>query len=77
MSDRGRRDSRRGLFAPHAAEPSALRRCPICQWVIGQDHVEALVIQTKLYPNPSHPPLEFEPEDVAQEAAVVAGFALV
>ena len=77
VSDRVRGDSRRGLFAPHASEPSALRRCPICQWIIEQDHVEALVIHAKLNPNLSHPPLEFEPEDVAREAAVVADFALV
>jgi len=77
MSDRGRRDSRRGLFAPHASEPSALRRCPICQWIIEQDHVEALAIHTKLNPNLSHPPLELEPEDAVEEAAAVAGFALV
>jgi hypothetical protein len=65
------------LFAPHASEPSALRRCPICQWIIEQDHVEALAIHTKLNPNLSHPPLELEPEDAVEEAAAVAGFALV
>jgi hypothetical protein len=65
------------LFAPHASEPSALRRCPICQWVIEQDHVEALVIHEMRNPRLSHPPLEFAPEDIAQEAAEVAGFALV
>jgi hypothetical protein len=65
------------LFAPHASEPSALRRCPICQWVIEQDHVEALVIHTKPKPNLSPPPLDLAPEDAAEEAAVVAGFALV
>lgn len=75
MSDRGRRDSRRGLFAPHASEPSALRRCPICQWIIEQDHVEALV-HTMRNPNVSQRPSE-PAEDAAEEAAAVAGFALV
>jgi hypothetical protein len=77
MSDRARRDSRRGLFAPHASEPSALRRCPICQWIVEQDHVEALVIDTMRNPNLSQRPSELAAEDAAQEAAAVAGFALV
>jgi len=75
MSDRGRRDSRRTLFAPHAAEPLKLRRCPICQWAVEQDHAEALVIHAKRTPYPSRPPVELAPERDAQEELAEVGFA--
>jgi hypothetical protein len=75
MSDRGRRDSRRTLFAPHDAEPLKLRRCPICQWAVEQDHAEALVIHAKRAPNPRRPPLELAPQRDAQEALAEVGFA--
>jgi len=77
MSARVRRDSRREVFAPHASQPSALRRCPICQWAIEQDQAEALAIHAKGKPNPSRLPAGLAPERDAQEAAAVAGFALV
>jgi hypothetical protein len=65
------------VFAPHASQPSALRRCPICQWAIEQDHAEALAIHAKGKPRLSRLPADLAPEDDAQEAAAVAGFALV
>jgi hypothetical protein len=65
------------VFAPHASQPSALRRCPICQWAIEQDHAEALAIHATGKPNPSRLPADLAPERDAQEAAAVAGFALV
>jgi hypothetical protein len=77
VSTRGRRDSRRDLFAPHASEPRALRRCPICQWVMEQDHAEALAMHAKRKPDTSRSPADLAQKRDAQEAAAVAGFALV
>jgi hypothetical protein len=37
-------DSRRGVLAPHAHDRGKLARCPICVWVIDQDHSEALAV---------------------------------
>lgn len=37
-------DSRRGILAPHAHDRGRLGRCPICLWVIDQDHSEALAV---------------------------------
>jgi hypothetical protein len=36
--------SRRGIFAPHAGERLRVRRCPVCQWAVEQDHAEALAM---------------------------------
>jgi hypothetical protein len=71
-----RGDSRRGQFAPHAFGLAALRRCPVCQWVIDQDHAEALSIVAKRNPDKPDPPPGLAPESDAQEAAVIAGFSL-
>jgi hypothetical protein len=75
MSNRGRRDSRRTLFAPHAAEPLKLRRCPICQWAVEQDHAEAPAMHTTQPPILSPPPARLAPERNAQEAVAEVGFA--
>jgi hypothetical protein len=37
--------SRRAIVVPHIGDRAKLRRCPICQWVIDQDHAEALAIE--------------------------------
>jgi len=77
MSDRARQDSRRGQFAPHAFRVSAVRHCPVCQWVLDQDHTEALAMHTTRTLDRSRPAAELAPEQDAQEAAAVAGFAFV
>jgi hypothetical protein len=69
--------SRRGISAPHDADRTRIRQCPICQWAVDQDHAEALDlnarIQAKVLP-PSAPPADAS--DV-EEAAAVLAFALV
>jgi hypothetical protein len=67
--------SRRTLFVPHAAEPSKLRRCPICQWAVEQDHAEALAMLMEGAVIGSQPFPEVVQDSGPQEAA--AGFALV
>lgn len=52
MSPRVGRDSRRFLFAPHVSDLARLRQCPICEWVIDQDHAEALTMDAA----PAQPP---------------------
>jgi hypothetical protein len=32
------------MIGPHSERPARRAACPICQWVIGQDHDEALVM---------------------------------
>lgn len=76
MSPRVGRDSRRSLFAPHVFDVVRLRRCPICQWAVEQDHSEALAMHTGQPPAPSHPPARLAPERNAQELVEV-GFAFV
>ncbi|HEY6508956.1 MAG TPA: hypothetical protein VIY56_13140 [Vicinamibacterales bacterium] len=70
-------DSRRTLFVPHLAEPSKLRRCPICQWAVDQDHAEALAMLGGGAVIPSQPFPEVVLESDAPDAVAVAGFALV
>jgi hypothetical protein len=62
--------SRRDLLAPHLADPRKLRRCPVCQWAIDQDHDEALQVQVVCEPTPT------SRAETAQELVVV-DFALV
>lgn len=71
--------SRRRLFAPHAADTSRLRHCPICQWAVEQDHAEALAAHANGTPalSPTLPPAGQEPECDAQKPAAVVDFALV
>jgi len=70
-------DSRRSLFVPHLAEPSKLRRCPICQWAVDQDHAEALAMFVGGDAIQSQPFPEVVPESDAPDGVAVAGFALV
>lgn len=62
--------SRRDLFAPHFADPRKLRRCPVCQWTIDQDHDESLQMRAERDPVPAN-------RGVASEELVVVDFALV
>jgi hypothetical protein len=52
MSPRVGRGSRRFLFAPHISDLARLRQCPICEWVIDQDHAEALTMHAAQDPKP-------------------------
>jgi hypothetical protein len=72
-----RQTSRRDLFAPHAFNPLTLRRCPICQWAIEQDHAEALGTTAAQDPRPSGPASGCARGPEAQEEALVVDFALV
>jgi len=72
-----RQTSRRDLFAPHAFDPLTLRRCPICQWAIEQDHAEALGTPTGQDPRPSGPEAWLALVHEAQEELLVVDFALV
>ena len=72
-----RQTSRRDLFAPHAFDPLTLRRCPICQWAIEQDHAEALGTPTGQDPRPSDPEAWLALVHEAQEELLVVDFALV
>jgi hypothetical protein len=76
MSNRARRDSRRGLFAPHHTNPLKLRRCPICQWAIDEDHAEALTMSVAPA-QPPDPPAEATSDRYEYVPLAVAGFALV
>jgi hypothetical protein len=69
--------SRRGIPAPHDADRSRIRRCPICQWAVDQDHAEALDMDARVQA-PAHPPAPpaAEGSDVDEDAAVLA-FSLV
>ena len=69
--------SRRTLFVPHLAEPSKLRRCPICQWAVDQDHAEALALHTGAAVDLSEPFPEVVPDSDTGEVIAAAGFALV
>ena len=75
MSTRVGRESRRYLFAPHVFDLARLRRCPVCQWAVEQDHAEALAMHTKRSPSPSHPSARRAPEPNAHEELVEVGFA--
>ena len=77
MSNRASRESRRGLFAPHASDRLKLRRCPICQWAVEQDHAEAFAMHSVRLPEASHPGARLAPERDAHEELVAVGFALV
>jgi hypothetical protein len=55
MSPRVGRDSRRFLFAPHVSDLARLRQCPICEWVIDQDHAEAMTMHATQDPEPPNP----------------------
>jgi hypothetical protein len=67
------------VFSAHGGDLLKLRRCPICQWAIDQDHAEALAMQTERISKPSHLTEGIAPERPpdAQQAAVVTSFALV
>jgi hypothetical protein len=71
-----RRASRRQVFSPHAYDPGRLNQCPICQWLIDQDHAEALSMNpehrepTQGLVQPTPPQFEYVPLEVA-------GFTLV
>jgi hypothetical protein len=75
MSTQVGRESRRYLFAPHVFDPARLRRCPVCQWAVEQDHAEALVMHTKRSPTLSHPSTRRAPDLDAHEELVEVGFA--
>ncbi len=77
MTGEASRDSRRAWFAPHIFSVSVVRRCPVCQWTVDQDHTEALSMDAKRNPDHASPPGDLTPDQDAQEAAAVAGFALV
>lgn len=76
MSHRVRRASRRYLLAPHLSEPSRLRRCPICQWVIDQDHAEASTMLEKQSARPYFQ-VELAPEQYEYVPLAVASSTLV
>jgi hypothetical protein len=69
--------SRVGVFSLHGGDLLRLRRCPICQWAIDQDHAEALAMHTERISKPSHLTEGIALERDAQQPAVVTGFALV
>lgn len=69
--------SRRGVFAPHAHDPSVLRRCPVCQWAVDQDHAEALAMRGGTPAAPPHPPTPSRAARDEREEVAAVGFALV
>jgi hypothetical protein len=75
--DRAGDSSRRDLFAPHAYDRGTLRRCPICQWAIEQDHAEALGTLANQHSLPSGPEAWLAQVHEAQEELLVVDFALV
>jgi len=70
--------SRRGIPAPHDSDRSRIRRCPICQWAVDQDHAEALDMNAARVQARALPPapLPASPSD-AEEAAAALAFTLV
>jgi hypothetical protein len=70
--------SRRGIPAPHNYDRSRIRRCPICQWAIDQDHAEALAMAVAERAQSGAPaPSPAPPGRSDEEELVAAGFALV
>ncbi len=69
--------SRRDIPAPHDADRSRIRRCPICQWAIDQDHAEALAMNAAATRARSLPPTAAPSNRSGDEESVVADFALV
>ena len=72
--------SRRGIFAPHAGERLRVRRCPVCQWAVEQDHVEALAMNaSSTHGQPRLQPLGSSASSAppAQRGVVDVDFALV
>ena len=69
-------DSRRGILAPHAHDREKRARCPICLWVIDQDHSEALTVNAgwageHAIPDPSVPGTAVEEPEGTLEFALV------
>ena len=62
-----KKTSRRSRIAPHVSDPSKVKRCPICQWAIEQDHAEALGMQTQQTARLSHPTAGLAQERDAHE----------
>jgi hypothetical protein len=77
VSDGSGRSSRRGVLAPHAFDVAKLRRCPICQWAIEQDHADALAMHAARTPAPSVPARPPSDRAGKRQTADVMAFALV
>lgn len=77
MSRRAGRPSRRNVFAPHASDPLSLRRCPICQWAIEQDHAEALAMHNNQTLKLTLPTVGLAPERDGHDKLADADFVLV
>jgi hypothetical protein len=77
MSSRSEPTSRRHLFDTHDADPWKVKRCPICEWAVEQDHAEALAMHTRETPGRSQPTAGLAPEPAADKQLKVVGFALV
>jgi hypothetical protein len=77
MGVSGGEATRRRVFTPHAHDLSKMRRCPICRWAVEQDHAEALGMQPHGVPTKSPPARPLPVEADVQDAAEIAGFALV
>jgi hypothetical protein len=75
--NKAKEHSRRGIPAPHDADRSRIRRCPICQWTVDQDHVEALAINARAQAKPLPPAPPPPNGSEVEEAAAVLAFALV
>jgi hypothetical protein len=69
--------SRRDVSAPHGTDRSRIRRCPICQWAIDQDHAEALAMAVAGASAGGARPSPARPGRSDEEELVAAGFALV
>jgi hypothetical protein len=70
--------TRRAVVVPHLGDRAKLRRCPICQWVIDQDHAEALAIELAAVRTAQPAPGARQPAArTAGKPAEPSGFALV
>jgi hypothetical protein len=69
--------SRREVPAPHGADRSRIRRCPVCQWAIDQDHAEALAMAVARARAGAPPPSPAPPGRSDEEELVADGFVLV
>jgi hypothetical protein len=77
MSSRSEPTSRRHLFDTHDADPSKVKRCPICEWAVEQDHAEALAMHRQQTPELSHRTARPAPESDAHEAPADVDFVIV